>query len=159
METRRGKTGKSCNCQRNKRDKCPLRGECLQKNAIYHAKVTNGEEVRNYVGSTIDFKKRYYGHMASFRNEAQKHNTALSTHIWEKELGPEPNIEWSIITHAPAYSKGQRNCDLCLTEKLHIAKTLGNSQYLNRRTELAQRCRHRAQFLLQPPTRRGAEGQ
>ena len=42
--------------------------------------------------------------------------------MWDKELGPEPDIEWSILAHAPAYKLGQRNCDLCLTEKVEIAK-------------------------------------
>ena len=50
--------------------------------------------------------------------------------MWDKELGPEPDIEWSILAHAPAYKLGQRNCDLCLTEKVEIAKNYKNPLYL-----------------------------
>ena len=123
----------------------------MQKDVIYHAEVKNGDEVRKYVGSTVNFKKRYYGHTSSFRHESQKHATALSTHVWDKELGPEPEIEWSILAHAPAYKLGQRNCDLCLTEKVEIAKNYKNPLYLNKRGEIAQRCRHKRAYLLQPP--------
>lgn len=58
-----------------------------------------GEEDRKYVGSAKNFKKRYYGHAASFRDSDKKHNTALSTPVWERELNPEPEIEWSILAH------------------------------------------------------------
>ena len=115
--------GKKCNCLRSRKDKCPMRGDCCHSDVIYHATVKEEwEEDRKYVGSAKNFKKRYYGHAASFRDSDKKHNTALSTHVWERELNPEPEIEWSILAHAPAYSKGNRNCDLCLTEKLHIAR-------------------------------------
>ena len=64
-------------------------------------------------------------------------------------------IEWAILAHAPAYSKGNRSCDLCLTQKLYISKNSQNPQYLNKRSELAQKCRHRHRHLLQPPARKG----
>ena len=148
--------GKKCNCLRSRKDKCPMRGDCCHSDVIYHATVKEeGEEDRKYVGSAKNFKKRYYGHAASFRDSDKKHNTALSTHVWERELNPEPEIEWSILAHAPAYSKGNRNCDLCLTEKLHIARNFSDPAYLNRRSELAQRCRHKPTFLLQPPAKKG----
>ena len=143
-------------CLRSRKGKCPMRGDCCHSDVIYHATVKEeGEEDRKYVGSAKNFKKRYYGHAASFRDSDKKHNTALSTHVWERELNPEPEIEWSILAHAPAYSKGNRNCDLCLTEKLHIARNFSDPAYLNRRSELAQRCRHKPTFLLQPPAKKG----
>ena len=108
---------------------------------------------RKYVGSTVHFKRRYYGHTASFRHEAKKNSTALSAHVWDKGLNPEPDIEWSILGHAPAYKTGNRNCDLCLTEKAQIARNFSKKEYLNKRTEIAQKCRHKSRYLLQPPTR------
>ena len=45
--------------------------------------------------------------------------------MWDKELGLEPDIEWSILAHLPAYKLGQKNCDLCLIEKTEIAKKQG----------------------------------
>ena len=138
---------KKCNCQ--KKDKCPLENNCSnQKDVIYHAKLEEGDK-KEYVGCAQDFKKRYYGHMESFRNEASKNKTALSAYVWDQDLAPEPKIKWSILANAPSYKKGSRYCDLCLTEKLHILKNFQNPSYLNKRSELAQRCRHRAKYLLQ----------
>ena len=137
---------KKCTC-RNKA-KCPLQNECNQKDVIYHATVEEGMR-KKYVGCAQNFKKRYYGHTESFRNEANKNNTALSTHIWEQNLNPEPKITWTIVAKASSYNKGSRYCDLCLTEKLVIMKNFSDPEYLNKRTEMAQRCRHRQKFLLQ----------
>ena len=64
------------------------------------------------------------------------------------ELGPYPDIEWPKLQDAPAYSLGNRTCDLCLTEKVEIAKNYKDPGYLNRRGELAHRCRHRTRHLL-----------
>ena len=146
---------KKCNCLRSRRHLCPLKGNCNQVDAIYHATVKGDDEERKYVGSTINFKKRYYGHKASFRHDSKKHNTALASYVWDQGLGEEPEIEWAILAHAPAYSKGNRSCDLCLTEKLYISKNSQNPQYLNKRSELAQKCRHRHRHLLQTPARKG----
>ena len=60
---------KKCNCLRSRRHLCPLKGNCNQVDAIYHATVKGDDEERKYVGSTINFKKRYYGHKASFRHD------------------------------------------------------------------------------------------
>ena len=130
-----------------------MKGKCVQKDVIYHAEVKGGGEVRKYVGSTVNFKRRHYGHTSSFRHEKKKHSTALSTHVWEKDLGPDPDIEWSVLAHAPSYRLGQRNCDLCLTEKTEIAKNFNNPQYLNKRGEIAQKYRHKRCYLLQLPKR------
>ena len=140
---------KSCNCR--KKDACPLDQNCTQENVIYHATV-EGEE-KKYIGSTVHFKKRYYSHKDSFRNNANKNATTLSSFVWEKNLNPDPNIKWSILSKAYPYQKGSRSCDLCLTEKLFISRTFNNQQYLNKRSELALKCRHKARFLLDPPSR------
>ena len=140
----------NCNCQKKKKDQCPLNGNCQgQVDVVYHAKLLEGEE-KEYIGSTVDFKKRFYSHNDSFRNPKNKNSTTLSTHIWENGLGPEPKIKWSILTKATSYRKGNRQCDLCLTEKVHIMRNLDNKNCLNKRSELATRCRHKEKFLLQP---------
>ena len=135
----------NCNCQR--KEKCPLENRCTnKKDVIYHAKLE--ADGKQYIGCTQDFKKRYYGHMESFRNETSKNKTTLSAYIWEKNLNPEPKLKWTIIKHATSYKKGARYCDLCLTEKLCLLSTFAYPSFLNKRSELAQRCRHRAKFLL-----------
>ena len=57
--------GKKCSCQRRNKHKCPLDNDCKgQTDVIYHAKVLDGPEgeQKEYVGSTVNFKKRWYGH-------------------------------------------------------------------------------------------------
>ena len=54
-------------------------------------------------------KKRYYGHMESFRNEESKHKTTLSAYVWEQGLAPEPKIKWSILATAPHTRKATDN--------------------------------------------------
>ena len=64
----------ACNCRNGI---CPVNGRCRTKGVIYEAKVTTEKETVLYVGSTGDeFKTRYYGHTASFKDE--KSETRLS---------------------------------------------------------------------------------
>ena len=134
-----------CNC--GKPEKCPLQGACKQTDVIYHATTTE-EHPRKYIGSTGEFKARWTSHKYTFRHETAKNATTLSQHIHEKSLNPEPELKWEIIDRAPSYQKGQRYCDLCLTEKLWLLRTSHDPAYLNRRSELALRCRHKAKYRL-----------
>ena len=138
---------KTCNCQKNRKEKCPLKGNCTQENVIYQATTTE-RHPKKYIGSTEKFKKRYQAHTFSFRHETSKNATALSQHVWDKELGQEPNIKWEILDKAQPYRKGARFCGLCIPEKIHIMRNIQNPQYLNKRTEVSQKCRHRAKFRL-----------
>ena len=140
-------TTKKCNCQRNRKHLCPLKGECQQFDVIYQA-TTDENPPMKYIGSTQDFKKRYSGHKQSFKREGKKNATTLSRHIWEKGLGKEPKIKWKILAKVPKYKLGTKSCNLCLTEKLLILKNAGNPCYLNKRSELAQKCRHKAKMRL-----------
>ena len=125
-----------------------MENDCAnQQDVVYHAKLEGGDN-KEYIGCAQDFKKRYYSHKESFRNEASKNKTTLSAHIWDQNLAPEPRIKWSILQHATSYRKGSTYFDLCLTEKLYIMKNFNNTSYLNKRSELAQRCRHRHKHLL-----------
>ena len=94
----------------------------------------------------------------SFSVRQRSHCRMLSTYVWQKGLNPNPRIKWKIAGRASSYKKGGRQCDLCLTEKLFILKNFNNPNYLNKRSELALKCRHKAKFLLIPPTdREGGE--
>ena len=115
---------------------------------IYQATVSEQNRTRKYIGSTILFKKRYYAHRQSFCNPGRRHDTTLSEYVWDRGLGNNPDITWEILARAPAYRKGQRDCPLCLEEKYFILKVFNNPQYLNQRTELLSKCRHKASFLL-----------
>ena len=126
---------------------CPLQGACRQKDVIYH--TTTAEEVpRKYIGSTGEFKARWTSHKYTFRHTAAKNATTLSQHVHDKGLGPDPELKWEIIDRAPSYQKGHRYCSLCLTEKLWLLRTTKDPAYLNKRSELALRCRHKAKYRL-----------
>ena len=100
------RTTKSCSCQRHNKPTCPLEGDCKnQLDVIYHTKVLEPKgDPNDYIGSSVNFKKRYYGHTNSFRNSDYKHSTTLSPHL--KSNGP----SWK------EHKKGGRNC-------AHIKKT------------------------------------
>ncbi|MCP3851699.1 MAG: hypothetical protein GY694_15895, partial [Gammaproteobacteria bacterium] len=139
---------KTCNCR--KKAQCPLNGNCRVESVIYKAKIVAGNNVeKNYIGSTEnEFKTRYNGHTDSFRNEAKKHSTALSTLVWEQKQNPTPKIEWSVVKRTNRYRPGSKMCDLCVTEKLYILNAAGDKNNLNKRNEIASLCVHRNKYKL-----------
>ena len=93
------------------------------------------------------FKERYNNHTSSFRSKLWQKSTELSNYIWElKENGDNYTIDWLIAMKAHPYTSGKRKCDLCLCEKLMIARA--NSASLNKRDELVSKCRHINKFTL-----------
>jgi hypothetical protein len=138
-----------CNCRR--KEDCPLNGKCKTSGVIYSATVTrdNNPIPSRYIGLTENqFKRRYYQHQHSFRNESYRHSTELSNHIWDLKASNTPyNIEWSVIKSAAPYSSASKRCNLCLTEKLMIAAP-SNYHPLNKRSELISKCRHENKFYL-----------
>ena len=140
------KTNKSdttCNCRI--KAKCPVEGNCRTGPIIYKATINTKDGEKFYIGATKSFKERHANHKASFKD---KDATTLSKHIWENRLGPNPDIKWTVLKKAVAYSKGGHYCDLCLTEKLFIARALKDPQCMNKRSELTSRCAHKARFKL-----------
>ena len=131
----------------SKRENCPLRGKCNQKNVVYKA-TTPAPDPHFYIGVTEDFKPRWQVHKQTFKNSELKKATALSAFVWEKGLEPEPSIEWEIFDRAPTYQPGQKACQLCLTEKLHILEQCKKKNCLNQRCEVVQICRHKASHRL-----------
>ena len=75
-------------------------------------------------------------------------DTRLSNYIWKlKQRNEVFNIVWSIAAKASPYTGGSRKCDLCLTEKLLIAKS-DSGRMLNTRAEIFSKCRHQNKFKL-----------
>ena len=139
---------KACNCR--KKEKCPLNGNCRVETIIYKAKITaDNNTEKNYIGSTEnEFKTRYNGHTDSFRNEAKKYSTALSTLVWNENQNPAPKIEWSVVKKTNKYRPGSKMCDLCVTEKLYILHAANDRNNLNKRNEIASLCVHRNKHKL-----------
>ena len=140
---------RTCNC-RTPRD-CPLRGECLASEIVYCPKITVPSLTtapEQYIGSTAtSFKQRFANHKSSFthRNNAQ---TELSKYIWHlKDKQIDFEIRWEILQRAKAYSNKSKRCNLCLAEKVLIARA-SKAHLLNKRREFMSKCRHRRKFQL-----------
>ena len=130
-----------CNCR--DKTKCPLLNKCKVGSIVYRSTVNVNNEEYTYVGSAQDFKTRYYNHKTSFVKDNHKSDTTLSNFVWDNELGNNPNIKWEVITKGFVYKRGQRYCDLCLSEAMHIASELKKSNCLNRNHELKTKCLHK----------------
>ena len=138
---------KKCNCIDT--NFCPLQGNCVQSSVVYKADVTTSTSTSTYIGlASNTFKERYNNHLSTLRYKHKENHTTLSKYIWQlKSEGIQYDIKWSIIGHAPAYNKVSKKCHLCLLEKTNIIMSR-NSNSLNKRTEIMNKCRHREKHLL-----------
>lgn len=137
----------TCNCQRNK--VCPLGGKCTAESLIYEATVSTTSTKKKYIGLTANtFKSRYYQHVNSFNDPNKKHQTALSSHIWDLKAKAIPyTLTWKIRKRAQSYSPRTKRCNLCLWEKVFICKA-DPSTILNSRRELVSKCMHKVYHML-----------
>ena len=84
----------------------------------------------------------------SIRNRGYEKKTELPKYVWNlKDKGEDFTIKWSVAAKAFPYTCGSKRCDLCLTEKLLIAKA-DQRTLLNKRFEIVSKCRHRNKFTL-----------
>ena len=133
---------KDCNCR--KKDECPLDGKCQQEALIYKATASTGSEPeKTYYGSTEGtFKRRYYSHKQDLAKITKRGNTTLAAYVWDcRDRGLNPTVKWEIFRKAKPYKRGQRRCDVCITEKLTILQNTGPN-CLNQRSELCSKCPH-----------------
>ena len=72
---------KRMNEMNEKKNECPLEGQCLQTNVVYQATVTSEASTESYVGLATNFKERYRNDNASFRHSNKRNETELSKHI------------------------------------------------------------------------------
>ena len=140
----------SRNC-RQKND-CPMDGKCRTMNTVYNciASVPTKPD-KSYTGLSEDgWKKRYYNHRKSFRNQRYQSETMLSSYVWEtkRTIDQIPSLKWSIITVLPAYSNITKRCQLCLYEKYVIITYPDPENLLNKRSEIMSKCPHQRKFLL-----------
>ena len=98
-----------------------------------------------------EFKKQRYNYTQSFRNENYSNMTTLSSYVWKikKAKKKTPKLVWEIIQTAAPYTNITKACSYCLHEKLAILMYPNQSEVLNKRSELASKCRHENKILLQ----------
>ena len=130
-----------------------MQGKCQTLSLVYRANVTSQEGNKNYVGQASNtFKLRYNNHVNSFINPKKKHSTSLATYIWNLNgRGVDNNISWEKVCLAMPYKRGDRYCQLCLSEKVFIARANmeeTKEEALNKRSEIMARCRHIFPHLL-----------
>ena len=138
---------RKCNCPRN--STCPLDGNCLQRNLIYKAAVSSGDDTKFYYGlCEPEFKSRLANHKKAFKNKFYIKDTELSKYVWDlKDHKKEFSIKWALESTAAPCQSGSSRCDLCLTEKLKIAQADPRT-LINKRSEIISKCRHRNKFTL-----------
>ena len=141
----------SCNCRQGL-PSCPVQGKCLTDNVVYRDSVTEtvSGKTETYTGLTGNtFKERWYKHNSDMRNEKDRHNTSLSSHIWGlKDRNIDFTLKWDFIERAPSFNPITKKCCLCLKEKYHILYN-SESSSLNKRQKIFNTCRHRKQRLLE----------
>ena len=135
-----------CNCRDKVR--CPLEGKCKQECVVYKVEVySNPGNDRNkkvYFGSTQgEFKTRYYNHKTSFSHQKYRHSTYKKIN----KKGIDPILKWEVIKKYRKYRAGDRDCLLCMEEKLAIA-SCKSRDILNQRSEVLNSCRHKRAWLL-----------
>ena len=131
-----------CNC----RLKCPIPGKCRITTVVYKAEINNAI----YVGMTqTEVRSRIRRHRHSFKSEYKQHETTLSNYIWSKRLNrnddgeiTEPEIEWDILKKCNLYKPGQKNCDLCLSEKMYIILNQKSPKCINKKSDISNKCSH-----------------
>ena len=139
-----------CNCRDKVR--CPLEGKCKQEYVVYKVEVysypSNDRNKKVYFRSIQgEFKARYYNHKTSFSQEKYMHSTTLSSYVWEvkDKKGIDPILKWEVIKKCHKYRAGDRDCMLCVEEKIASCKS---RDMLNQRSEVLDSCKHKRGWLL-----------
>ena len=140
---------RKCNCQKKKKDLCPLNGNCVISNVIYEATISTNDETKKYIGSTGgEFKKRWYGHMKDIKDVEGRRkalpatSTELAKYVQKlTDKREEYNIEWKVLRKINQNSHASKVCTTCNLERYEIAMADKRS-ILNKRKELVGKCVH-----------------
>ena len=151
LNDKRNETGiKNCNC-RNKCT-CPLPNSCQTKCVTYQTNIhcdIVGYKQKYYVGSCeTTFKDCFWNHKRPFNHVKNKYHTELSKEFWEiKKRNWIPKSTWKIIEICRSFNPSSKCCLLSLNEKYEIA-TFKRDNFLYKRTEIINSCRHRSKHKL-----------
>ena len=123
-------------------------GNCLSECLIYKASVITSTNKYYYGTCGNTFKERCNNHKCSFRKKSREKTTELSKYVWElKEKDINHIINWDFAMKSHKYVCGSRKCDLCICEKLLIARADPNV-LLNKRDKLVSKCWQRNKYIL-----------
>ena len=134
-----------CNC-RNPGNKC------LTSKIVYSAEIITDDEQLSkfYLGICgTEFKTGFNNHKKCFRHRENEKVTELSKYIWElKGKHTEYEIRWSIARISSGFNPVSKSCNLCLLEKLLLYNFSDKSRLINKRLDLASKCRHENKYML-----------
>ena len=138
-------------CNYRPKESCLLQNKCLTQKIVYRVNEKNVtyDENKFYLGVTeTPFKECSSNHTQDFKHPKFRNSIELSKYIWElKDANISPVTEWSIVTKV--LSKTQLNfCELSLSEKFYIKKSLNDPNLLNKISELVNNCCHQCKLLL-----------
>ena len=74
------------------------------------------------------FKTRSNNNTHSFGEETKRNSTALKALILIQ-------TKWKILKICTTYKPGNRTCNLCVTDKIHIIQNIGDSCNINKRKD------------------------
>ena len=124
----------SCNCRKN--GECPLEGKCRANDLIYKCiGLATGFPNKVYSGiAQGEFKKRFYNHNTSFKNESKRKDTTPAKHVWDLKLKHNvmPTLKWYILKSVAPYFNITKKCRLYLQEKFEILSTQTQMNYLTK---------------------------
>ena len=127
----------------------------MKSDLVYEAEVVTIEEnsqLKKYLGQcATTFKVRYNNHKSECKVPSKRYATKMSGHVWNlKDKNINYNIKFKIKEQSRSYNPVSKRCLLCLTEKFQIMKAceIDPETYLNDRSEILCKCRHRNKFLL-----------
>ena len=142
-----------CNCQKSKKQDCPVPDACNQDGAIYQASVaTNDGRVESYVGLARNFKKRFSKHKATLQDRNSDGQTTLSKYVWrQRDDKKDPKVTWKFLEKdVPDFNPITGICKLCTREKFQIVLNPSVAT-LNSRTEVFSFCKHKQTYLIGDP--------
>ena len=84
----------------------------------------------------------------SFNHERYKHETVLSSHIWEcKGRGSTCTVDWKVLDRGQLFNPVTKTCKLCVRERFYIIRK-PHLATLNQRQEIGAHCPHVVMSLI-----------
>ena len=97
-----------------------------------------------------EFRKRFYNHNISLKNESKRNDTTLEKYVWDLKLkhNVTPTFIWHILKYMAPYSNITDKCRLCIQEKDEILSYPSPDNLLHKRSKLILKCHVVNKFLL-----------
>ena len=129
-----------CNCRR--KEECPLEGKYRANDVVYKCIAwATGFPSKVYLETAQgEFKKRFYSHNTSFKNESKNSDTTLAKYIWDLKLkhNETPTWKWHILKSVVPYSNIQRSADYASKRNSKFSHTQTQMSYLIKDPNLFQ---------------------